>query len=77
MTRKERAREVKIGEHWKISNGSRNLRLIEVIVGEVQPLEMIESKEGVVGVDRARQTTAAKIEPNYMTSPLITLDPVP
>ena len=64
-------------KHGKIPDGSRNLRLIEVIVGKVQPLKMNKVEEGAVGIDRTGEVTATKIKANDMTCLLIALDPVP
>jgi hypothetical protein len=76
-TRKDRGREVELGEAWEIPNGCRNLRIIEVITGKVQPLKVNKTEEGAVGVDRAVETTATKIKPNHMTRLFVTLDSIP
>jgi hypothetical protein len=77
LARKYRGREVEIPELWEIPNAARNLRVVEVIVGEVQTLKMNQPEKGAAGVDRTIETTATKIKSNHTTRILITLDTIP
>ena len=54
-----------------------NKRGIEVIVGEVEPLEMRESEEAAIGIEVAIELATIVVKPDHVTGQLITRHPIP
>jgi len=53
------------------------LRVIEVVPGEIEALQMSEAEEAGLRVDRTGETTVAEVEASHVACPFITIHAIP
>ena len=54
-----------------------DLRIIEVIISEIEHLKVNKMEKLVARVDRTIETTATEVKANHMTCTSITMDTIP